>query len=45
MSWFNILRRAGLHYCVNDNFPGIFAHFRLNTFTQKKASSYGDPSQ
>ena len=44
MSWCNVLRRAGSDYYVNDNFPGIFADFRLKIFTQEKISSYGDPS-
>ena len=43
MSWFNRLRRGGPDYCVNDNFPGTFADFRLNIFSQEKISSYGDP--
>ena len=43
MSWYNVLRRAGSDYCVNDNFPGTFADFRLKIFTQEKITSYGDP--
>ena len=43
MSWRNALRRVGSDYCVNDNFPGTFADFRLKIFTQEKNSSYGDP--
>ena len=42
MSWCNVLRRACSDYCVNDNFPGTFANFRLKIFTQEKISSYGD---
>ena len=43
MSWCNVLRRAGSDYCVNDDFPGTFADFRLKTFTQEESSSYVDP--
>ena len=43
MSRCNVLRRAGLDYCVNDNFPGTFTDFRVKIFTQEKISSYGDP--
>ena len=43
MSRCNVRRRAGLDYCVDDNFPGTFADFRLNIFTQEKISSYGNP--
>ena len=39
MSWCNVLRRAGSDYCVNDNFPGMYADFRLKSFTQEKISS------
>ena len=43
MSWYNVLRKAGSNYCVNDNFQGTFANFRFKIFTQEKVSSYGDP--
>ena len=43
MSWYNVLRKAGSNYCVNDNFQGTFADFRFKIFTQEKVSSYGDP--
>ena len=40
MSWWNVTRRADSDYSVNDNFPGTFVDFRLNTFTQERISSY-----
>ena len=43
ISWRKFIRRVGSDNCVNDNFPGTFADFRLKTFTQEKISSYGDP--
>ena len=43
MSWCNVLQRAGSDYCVNDNFPGTFADFRLKIFNLEKISSCGDP--
>ena len=43
MSWCNVLRRAGLDDCLNDNFPGFFADCCLKISTQEKISSYGDP--
>ena len=36
MSWCNVLQRAGSDYCLNDNFPGIFADFCLKIFTDEK---------
>ena len=42
MSWCNSLQRAGLDYCVNDNFPGTFVDFCLKIFTQENISSCGD---
>ena len=27
MLWCNVLRRAGLNYCVNDTSPGTFVEF------------------
>ena len=45
MYWyfFNVLRRVGSDYYVNDIIPGIFAGFRSMIFTQEKISSYSDP--
>ena len=34
MSWCNVLQKPGSNYCVN-NFPGIFADFRLRNLTKK----------
>ena len=39
MSWCNILQGAGSDYWVNDNFPGTFADFGLQIFTQEKINS------
>ena len=43
MSWYNVLRRVGSDYRVNDISPGTFADFRFKIFTQEKISLYGDP--
>ena len=42
MPFCNVFRRADLDCCVNDNFPGTFADFRLKIITQEKISSYGN---
>ena len=43
MFWYNVPRRAGSDYCVNDNFPGTFVYFRLKIFIEERTSSYSDP--
>ena len=43
MSWRNVLRKAGLDYYANGNFPGTFTDFCLKIFTLEKITSYGDP--
>ena len=43
MFWSNVLRRARLDFCENDNFPGTFVDFRLDIFSQERISTYDDP--
>ena len=42
MFWCNVLRRAGVDYCVND-IPRTFVDFRFKKFTQDIISLYPDP--
>ena len=36
MFWYDVLRRAGSEYYVNDRSPSTFANFRLKIFTAEK---------
>ena len=42
MTWWNVGQRAGLDYCVNDNFRGTFVYLCSKILTPERINCYVD---